>query len=61
VNPGSIGQPRDGDARAAYVVYEPEDRYLLYHRLPYDVAKAQAKIRGAGLPGLLADRLALGR
>jgi predicted phosphodiesterase len=61
INPGSVGQPRDGDARAAYILYDPDDGYLMYYRLPYDIEKAQAKIRRAGLPGLLADRLALGR
>ncbi len=61
VNPGSIGQPRDGDARAAYILYNPDESFLLYCRLPYDVATAQNKIRRAGLPQVLADRLAVGR
>lgn len=61
INPGSVGQPRDGDARTAFVLYDPDDRFLFYHRLPYDVAAAQSKIRSAGLPGLLADRLGVGR
>ena len=61
VNPGSVGQPRDGDPRAAYVLYNPEESFLIYYRLPYDVGKAQEKIRRAGLPPLLADRLATGR
>jgi diadenosine tetraphosphatase ApaH/serine/threonine PP2A family protein phosphatase len=61
INPGSVGQPRDGDPRAAYVLYNPEESFLIYYRLPYDVAKAQEKIRRAGLPPLLADRLAAGR
>jgi predicted phosphodiesterase len=61
VNPGSVGQPRDGDPRAAYAVYNPEESFLIYYRLPYDVRKAQEKIRRAGLPPLLADRLATGR
>jgi predicted phosphodiesterase len=61
INPGSVGQPRDGDPRAAYVLYNPEESFLIYYRLPYDVAKAQEKIRRAGLPALLADRLAAGR
>jgi predicted phosphodiesterase len=61
INPGSIGQPRDNDPRAAYVVYNPEERFLIYYRLPYDVAKAQEKIRRAGLPTVLADRLAAGK
>ncbi|MGA2592780.1 MAG: metallophosphoesterase family protein [Bryobacteraceae bacterium] len=61
INPGSVGQPRDGDPRAAYVLYNPEERFLIYYRLPYDVGKAQEKIRRAGLPPILADRLAAGR
>jgi predicted phosphodiesterase len=61
INPGSVGQPRDGDPRAAYVLFNPEEHFLIYYRLPYDVGKAQAKIRRAGLPPLLADRLAAGR
>ena len=61
INPGSVGQPRDGDPRAAYVVFNPEERFLIFYRLPYDVGKAQEKIRRAGLPPLLADRLAAGR
>jgi predicted phosphodiesterase len=61
INPGSIGQPRDGDPRAAYVLYHPDDRFLLYRRVLYDIFTAQEKIRRAGLPDLLADRLALGR
>jgi diadenosine tetraphosphatase ApaH/serine/threonine PP2A family protein phosphatase len=61
INPGAVGQPRDGDPRAAYVVYDPEARLLTYYRLFYDVETAQRKIRRSGLPPLLADRLALGR
>ena len=52
---------RDGDPRAAYLVYNPEEGYLIFYRLPYDVGKAQDKIRRAGLPPLLAERLAAGR
>lgn len=61
VNPGSVGQPRDGDWRAAYAVYDSERRYVEYRRVPYDVAAAQDRIRQAGLPDLLAERLASGR
>jgi diadenosine tetraphosphatase ApaH/serine/threonine PP2A family protein phosphatase len=61
INPGSIGQPRDGDPRAAYVVYDTDAGVVTYHRVPYDIAGAQKKIREAGLPPVLADRLALGR
>jgi predicted phosphodiesterase len=61
INPGSVGQPRDADARAACVIYDPEARFLAYYRYPYDVERAQEKILRAGLPPLLADRLAVGR
>ncbi|MCC7175553.1 MAG: metallophosphoesterase family protein [Bryobacterales bacterium] len=60
INPGSVGQPRDGDPRAAYVLYSEEERLLRYRRVPYDVAAAQRKIRAAGLPARLANRLAQG-
>jgi len=61
INPGSVGQPRDGDPRAAYATYDSETRSVAYHRVPYDVAAAQKKICDAGLPPYLAERLALGR
>jgi len=61
INPGSVGQPRDGDPRAACVIYDPADQYLFYYRIRYDVETAQSKIRKAGLPPLLAERLAAGR
>jgi predicted phosphodiesterase len=60
VNPGSVGQPRDGDPRAAYIVYDPGERYVEFRRVAYDVRKAQAKILKAGLPDLLAERLDTG-
>ncbi len=60
INPGSVGQPRDGDPRAAYAIYAPEERLVEYYRVAYDVAEAQRKIREAGLPKSLADRLARG-
>ena len=61
INPGSVGQPRDGDPRAAYVLYDAAEPRLWYRRAPYDIAEAQRKIRDAGLPPVLADRLSLGR
>ena len=61
INPGSIGQPRDGDPRAAYVLYDSDSLQIAYFRVPYDVESAQEKIRKAGLPPILADRLAVGR
>jgi predicted phosphodiesterase len=61
LNPGSVGQPRDGDPRAAYLLYNTEERFLIFYRIAYDVRKAQEKIRRVGLPPLLADRLSSGR
>ena len=60
VNPGSVGQPRDGDPRAAYVLYDPKARVVEYRRAAYDVGAAQRKIRAAGLPEILALRLETG-
>ncbi len=60
LNPGSVGQPRDGDPRAAYILYDSDDRELTYRRVTYDVAGAQARIRAEKLPDVLADRLAAG-
>jgi len=57
INPGSVGQPRDGDRRAAYAIYEPAARLVSLRRAEYDVAAAQKKILDAGLPELLAFRL----
>lgn len=61
VNVGSVGQPRDGDPRAAYAIYEPKSRSLSFRRLDYDIAAAQERIRLAGLPEHLAERLEVGR
>lgn len=61
VNPGSVGQPRDGDARAAFAVYDADLRVLTLRRVPYAVEAAQKRIFDAGLPASLAHRLALGR
>lgn len=61
INPGSVGQPRDGDPRASYAILEPEAHRVTFHRVAYDIRAAQEKIRRAGLPEFLADRLAVGR
>ena len=61
VNVGSVGQPRDGNPKAAYVIYDMEESTIELRRLDYDIATAQAKIRAAGLPERLAERLALGK
>lgn len=60
VNPGSVGQPRDGDPHAAYAIYSPQDRVVEFRRVAYDVAAAAEKIHAAGLPGSLASRLLTG-
>lgn len=60
VNPGSIGQPRDGDPRASYMTYDSRRRRVRWYRVEYPVGKAQERIRKAGLPAVLADRLAVG-
>ena len=60
VNPGSVGQPRDDDPRAAYVVCEPAARRIRFHRVAYDVAATQAAMRGRGLPARLIQRLEAG-
>jgi predicted phosphodiesterase len=60
LNPGSVGQPRDGDPNAAWLLLDLEARHASFRRVPYDVARTQAEIREAGLPDALADRLALG-
>jgi diadenosine tetraphosphatase ApaH/serine/threonine PP2A family protein phosphatase len=61
INPGSIGQPRDGDPRAGFLLYDSEANLVTFYRLPYDIAGAQHDIRQAGLPPRLADRLGEGR
>ena len=61
VNVGSVGQPRDGNPMAAYAIYDMSEGSIELRRLDYDIAKAQAKIRAAGLPERLAERLAYGK
>ena len=61
VNCGSVGQPRDGDSRAAYAIVDTDARTLTVFRVQYDVATAQSKILAAGLPEVLAQRLGMGR
>lgn len=60
INPGSIGQPRDRDPRASYMIYDSRKRVVTWYRIPYAIGDAQARIRKAGLPNSLADRLAVG-
>ena len=61
INPGSIGQPRDGDWRAAFAVFDSVQRVVTFFRVPYEVRSAQEKIFQAHLPARLATRLAAGR
>jgi len=60
INVGSVGQPRDNDPRACYVVYESEELELEYHRVEYDIAAAQRKMSAASLPETLISRLSAG-
>lgn len=60
LNPGSVGQPRDRDPRAGYMIYDTDAQRVTLHRLEYPVEQAQERIRVAGLPDVLADRLAVG-
>ena len=60
-NPGSVGQPRDGDPRAAYAIYYPEKHLWEWHRVEYDIAKTQELMLNLGLSPYNAMRLALGR
>jgi diadenosine tetraphosphatase ApaH/serine/threonine PP2A family protein phosphatase len=61
INVGSVGQPRDGDWRAAYCIYHLDKSVVEQRRVKYDVGIAQKKIIQAGLPRMLAERLELGR
>ena len=60
INPGSIGQPRDRNPEAAYMVYDSDTRVVRWYRVPYPIAEAQKRIRAANLPESLAQRLADG-
>ena len=61
INPGSVGQPRDGDPRAAYAIVDTTKRHVELFRIPYPIDEAQMKVVKAGLPEVLAQRLAVGR
>jgi diadenosine tetraphosphatase ApaH/serine/threonine PP2A family protein phosphatase len=61
LNPGSVGQPRDGDPRAAWLEIDTDEWTARYHRVPYDTVAAGAAILEAGLPTALAERLQIGR
>ena len=61
VNPGSVGQPRDGDSRASYALLDTSRTTVTHYRVGYDIGETQRRMAAAGLPPGLADRLALGR
>jgi len=61
INPGGVGQPRDGDPRASYAIYDSDTRIVRLYRIPYDVAATQDKMMAKGLPVRLAVRLQQGR
>lgn len=60
INPGSVGQPRDGDPRASLILLDPDAGTLVYQRVPYPIEETQAHMRAAGLPPRLAARLSHG-
>jgi diadenosine tetraphosphatase ApaH/serine/threonine PP2A family protein phosphatase len=60
VNPGSVGQPRDGDPDASYMILDPGAGTVTWHRVPYDIESVQGAMRAAGLPASLSSRLAVG-
>jgi predicted phosphodiesterase len=61
VNPGSVGQPRDGDPRASFAIWDADHGRIEFYRVEYDIKLTQEKMRAADLPNYLIDRLALGR
>ena len=61
INPGSVGQPRDGDSRAAYAIADLDRNVVTLYRVAYPIEVAQKKIMDAGLPAMLAYRLGMGR
>jgi len=60
VNPGAVGQPRDGDPRSAFALFDSDKSTITFYRIPYDIKAAQQKIHAADLPARLAQRLAEG-
>jgi len=60
INPGSVGQPRDGNPEAAYAIFDDQELSIHFKSTPYDIAGAQRRILAAGLPPFLAERLAQG-
>ncbi len=60
INPGGVGQPRDGDPRASYAIYDTEARAVYHYRIPYDIAATQRRMMELELPLNLATRLSYG-
>ena len=60
INPGGIGQPRDGDPRASYAIYDNETRTISHYRIPYDIEATQSKMMEYRLPRRLVARLSYG-
>lgn len=60
INPGSIGQPRDGDPRASFMIFEPDELEIEYRRVAYPIERTQAKMADVGLDHFLIERLSLG-
>lgn len=61
INPGSVGQPRDGDPQAAFAIFDTDAMTITHHRVPYDIATTQNRMRKADLPDSLISRLRFGR
>jgi diadenosine tetraphosphatase ApaH/serine/threonine PP2A family protein phosphatase len=60
INPGAVGQPRDNDPRASYAIYNSQSKTVTFHRVTYDIPSVQQRMREAGLPDKLINRLAFG-
>ena len=61
INPGSVGQPRDGDPRASYAIYNHDERTICHRRVPYNIEETQERMVQKDLPGFLVERLSYGR
>ena len=60
-NAGSVGQPRDDDSRACYIVYDTDEHDVEYRRVDYDISSVQERMKQAHLPTMLIERLSLGK
>jgi diadenosine tetraphosphatase ApaH/serine/threonine PP2A family protein phosphatase len=61
INPGSVGQPRDGNNLAAYAIVDTDTDIVMFHRVKYDIEETQKRMKEHDLPQVLIDRLAMGR